>query len=68
MNQQGQTAVEYILLLLVIATVAVNVGKVLKERIVGNAGDCTGGNKALICQVQALMDVQGDFKYFKITK
>jgi hypothetical protein len=67
-TNQGQTAIEYLLLLLVVATVGFALMKKLNEKLVGNAGDCTQGGDSLICKIQSLMNAEGNFKYFRINK
>lgn len=67
-SSRGQTAVEYLLLLLVISIIAFALMKKLNEKLLGDAGDCTQGGDSLICQIQALMNAEGNFKYFRINQ
>ncbi len=67
-HPKGQTAIEYLLLLLVVATIAIALMKKLNEKLLGNAGDCAQGGDSLICKIQALMNAEGNFKYFRINK
>lgn len=69
-GQSGQTAVEYILLLAVVASMMVSMLKQVKTYFMGE--NCTGPRAMVspLCQVQALWSGQGSsgFRYFNLPR
>ena len=65
--EKGQTAVEYILLLAVIAIVVFSVFSIIKERVLAGAENCTPGQRSLICQFHRIFSAS-EFRYFRLIR
>ncbi len=69
MSQKGQTAVEYILMMLVVVTLALGIGKKIRAYIIAD-GDCP--NDSLVCTlIQGLTGpgfLEGSYRYFTIRR
>ena len=64
---RGQTAVEYILLMVVLVTVILAVLKKINERFLTDDAECIDPNSpALVCKAKRAMQVEGGFRYFRI--
>ncbi len=75
LGNKGQTAVEYITLLAVVAIIALSVGTKLKLRIIGEADICEKGDLSLKCMViNEILGAGGfggqppSFKYFVLRR
>lgn len=66
-NQNGQTSVEYILMVAAMIAVMASVFGIIKERFVGD-GSCPTPEASLMCRLNSLWksDNPGDFKRFPI--
>lgn len=67
--QQGQTVIEYVLLVAMIATITMAIMLKLRNWLVGKS-DCP--NQSFICKVQSSLTgdgyLKGDYRYFKLAK
>lgn len=63
-NQAGQTAVEYILMIVVMAGIVTTLVKRFNEHFLGDEGECNDPqNQSLVCQVQLRLGVtRGNFE------
>ena len=66
-SEDGQTAVEYVLLIAVMATIAFSIMKIAKERLLADADNCTESSKSMVCMFKGLYD-RRDFVYFTIMR
>jgi len=72
-NQLGQTAVEYILLIVVMATIMSSLLITIKSRYLGDITKCDrpGNAKTLLCKINDIVKPQGTdkkFQYFPFKK
>ncbi|RLA62591.1 MAG: hypothetical protein DRQ88_08170 [Epsilonproteobacteria bacterium] len=66
-SEDGQTAVEYILLIAVMSTIAFSIMKIAKERLLADADNCSPESKSMVCLFKNLYDKR-DFVYFTIMR
>jgi len=66
-SEDGQTAVEYVLLIAVMATIAFSIMKIAKERLLADADNCTESSKSMICMFKGIYE-RRDFVYFTIMR
>lgn len=66
-GEKGQTAIEYVLLLAVIAPLIFNLMGYFKDFMVGDAGKCTSNSKSLICMVELSLS-KDQFKIFTLRR
>jgi Flp pilus assembly pilin Flp len=67
LNEAGQTAVEYILILAVASVLAFKLGNLIKARILGESDNCTPKSTSFYCQIVSIYS--GDnFKRFVIRR
>ncbi|EQC48448.1 hypothetical protein M899_1851 [Bacteriovorax sp. BSW11_IV] len=64
-GQEGQTAVEYILLIGVVVILCLSMMKIVKERMVST--NCTGNNQSIVCGLMKIATPQ-NYKYFNISR
>lgn len=63
-NQDGQTAVEYVLLLMVVVTIIFNVLGIVRERFLGDPENCdTAGRKSIACIIAGKFNPD-NWKYY----
>lgn len=72
-NEKGQTVVEYLLLLLVMATIISSLLITIKTRYLGDPTKCDkpANSKTLLCKINNLIKPQGNdkkFQYFPFKK
>ena len=72
-NQLGQTAVEYIFLIAVMATLIVSILGYIKTRYLGNALNCNNGrSRGILCNINAVLTPDTTsgrrFRYFPFKK
>ena len=72
-NQSGQTAVEYILMIAVMATLIVSLLGYIKNKYLGNALKCNSSNSSgMLCKISSILmpDSSGGrrFRYFPFKK
>ena len=67
LSESGQTAVEYILLLVVASVIAFKMGDLLKEKILGETDNCTPESNSFYCQVISIYS-GSNFKRFVIRR
>ncbi len=64
---RGQTAVEYILLLVVLVTVILALLKKINARYLADDAECADPNSAaLVCKAKRAIQVDGGFRYFRL--
>jgi Flp pilus assembly pilin Flp len=74
LNQKGQTAVEYIFLIAVLAAVITSTLSLIKNRYLGDATKCVSAaqKKTLLCKINGLMSDNGlgkkKFQYYPFKK
>ena len=66
-SEKGQTAVEYILLLVVASVIAFKMGDLLKEKILGESDNCTPESNSFYCQVISIYSGT-NFKRFVVRR
>lgn len=64
-KQAGQTAVEYIFLLAVVASVVTSIMGLIRTRYLGDISKCTPTSKQLLCKINTLIMPMGGGKYFQ---
>ncbi|GAB4022797.1 MAG: hypothetical protein Fur0010_26000 [Bdellovibrio sp.] len=63
-NQEGQTAVEYVLLLMVVVIIIFNVLGIVRERFLGDPENCdTAGRKSIACIIAGKFNPES-WKYY----
>jgi Flp pilus assembly pilin Flp len=69
-DQSGQTAIEYVLLLVVVSTLVTAVAGNIKEYFLADAGNCTAQSKSLVCTFETQFEKVGlaDFRYFTVMR
>ena len=67
LGKKGQTAVEYILLIAVMALVIFSVFSIIKEKVLAGAENCTPGQRSLICQFHKVFS-KNDFRYWRLLR
>ena len=67
MDDKGQTAVEYLLLLAVMIAISISVFGVIKEQVLAGANNCTPEQKSLVCQFHRVFS-HGQFRYFRLVR
>jgi len=74
-NQRGQTAVEYLFLIAVLATVILSILSTIKTQYLGKFEDCqkTAGRKFLLCRIGFAFSDNGlsedkKFQYYPMKK
>jgi len=72
-NEEGQTVVEYLLLLVVMATIISSLIVTIKNRYLGDATKCDNPafSKTLLCKINRLMSplpTEKRFQYFPFKK
>lgn len=67
LNEKGQTAVEYILLLLVMTSIITSLLMMMKNKYLGNPEACeTAAQKALLlCKINSYVNPTGGSKHFQ---
>jgi hypothetical protein len=66
-NQQGQTAVEYILLILVTLLLAISIMIRVRDWMLPDGGECREGDTNLVCAFERLYNV-GNLKYYRMPR
>lgn len=73
-NETGQTAVEYILMLAVMAALITSIMGILRDRILAGADNC-GTSTSLACSLQRITnfgsnpgDTENNFRYFTLRR
>ena len=66
-NNEGQTAVEYVMLLGVVIVVMVSLTSIIKARMVPPGGQCVQGSQNLFCQIEAIVSPQS-LRYFRVKR
>lgn len=64
-NEDGQTAVEYILMLMVVVAILFSVMTQVKGYLIADAGKCTPTSKSLVCSFDRALTF-GGFKRFRV--
>ncbi len=67
-DQSGQTAVEYLLMLVVVVAMMISVLNLLKSYLLAEEGDCEGpkAEKSVICQVKRVWRADQGFRTFTL--
>lgn len=67
LDEKGQTAVEYILLLLVMTSIITSMTVMLKNKYLGNPENCnTNAQKQqLLCKIDSYLNPSGGSKHFQ---
>lgn len=65
---QGQTSVEYVLMLIVVVALMFTVMGMVRNFLVTETGECRPGDKALVCKVQHLFGNHPSYKYFTLPR
>ncbi len=73
LNDKGQTAVEYILLLLVMTSIIVSLTAYMKNKYLGNPENCqtAASQRLLLCKIDSFINPTGGskrFQYFPFKK
>ncbi|MBI2520783.1 MAG: hypothetical protein HYV97_10215 [Bdellovibrio sp.] len=63
-QERGQTSVEYILLIVVLAAIIIPLTKKIREHFLNDDGTCTQANKSVICFFKR--GLTPGYKYYKI--
>jgi len=66
-NQKGQTAVEYIMLTMVVVVLIMSLMRYVKKRVLGEGEACTPENKTTVCQFERMF-VGGNYRYFRVIR
>ncbi len=70
--EQGQAAVEYLLLIAAMAAVIFSLMNYLKTEILGNQANCAAGERSLGCSLQRISDTLGasdpNFRFFRLKR
>ena len=66
-NEDGQAAVEYILLLGVVMVIMVSLTTIMKDRLMPANGECTGGSTNFFCQIKDIVSPQS-IRYYRIKR
>ncbi|OUR95310.1 hypothetical protein A9Q84_15845 [Halobacteriovorax marinus] len=66
-NENGQTAVEYILLLAVMVAIMTSILATVRTRILGDSANCTPASRSVICNFERTLNVQ-DLRRFTIKR
>jgi Flp pilus assembly pilin Flp len=72
-NQKGQTAIEYILLLLVMVSIITSLLAYIKNKYLGNADQCntTASKATLLCKINGYISPKSEgipFQYYPFKK
>ena len=65
-GQKGQTAIEYVFMLIVVVTMMYSVMGMVKNFLVTESGECGPSDEALVCRMQRVLRSDGGFRYFKL--
>ncbi|HAZ14860.1 MAG: hypothetical protein A2X86_21015 [Bdellovibrionales bacterium GWA2_49_15] len=63
-QERGQTAVEYILMLVVLAAIIIPITKKIREHFLNDDGTCTQVNKSVICFFKR--GLSANYKTYKV--
>ena len=68
-KQQGQTSVEYLLLIVMVSFLVSSIYPRLKARLLSDDGTCTGPGAAtsIVCIANSLW-TNGSFRYFRVLR
>lgn len=64
-TQDGQTTVEYILLMIVVITIVISVMNQAQVFLLGNGEPCNAQSRSVICQFERAFNF-GDMRYYQI--
>ena len=67
-NQEGQTAVEYILLLMVMSFLIFSVLGIVRDRFMGDPNNCEGQPKPSIICIMSGKFTNSNWKYFPLSR
>ena len=67
LGDEGQTVIEYILMLLVMVTIITSLLGMIKNKYLGDATKCdkSGYSKTLLCKINAIISPNGTAKKFQ---
>ncbi|MBT3586069.1 MAG: hypothetical protein HN509_14280 [Halobacteriovoraceae bacterium] len=64
-QEEGQTAIEYVLLLVVVIAMIYTLGGRLKIFMLGDKGNCTDSSKSIVCSFERRFTQEG-FRTWKV--